>query len=150
MRGSGSRTTGLLQRKRANRRVRFIRAMNVSTCIYLSCLALLWRALLSCPVLISRHSRTCRLSAYLYEATNDSKYLDAAEQTGSFILRHLYNGTIILDSIDIKTCSQDNSLRLTYNTGYYVEALAVLANITSNATWSNVCVLSRILSAQYG
>ena len=80
-----------------------------------------------------------RLSAYLYETTIDSKYLDAAELTGNFIPNQMYNGTIVIDGLNMGTCTQVTSL-LPHDTGYYIEALAVLADIASNVTRSNVYV----------
>ncbi|KAI0314526.1 hypothetical protein OF83DRAFT_1085593 [Amylostereum chailletii] len=95
------------------------------------------------------NGETVGLSAYLFETTRDSKYSNAAELTGEFIRNHMYNGTIVLDGINIASCVQGTGLS-TYNTGYYVEALAVLANVTSNATWSGLLGDLVANSARFG
>lgn len=49
------------------------------------------------------------LSAMLYEATKDQKYLDAAEANHQFIKNHLYGHAgqdLVDDSISGKTCSE--------------------------------------------
>ena len=66
-----------------------------------------------------------------------SLFFDTAELTGNFIFDHMYSGIIVLYGVNTKTYIQGISLAA-YNTGYYVEALAALANITSNTTWSNM------------
>ena len=40
----------------------------------------------------------------------------------------MYNGTIILDTANVATCAVDTVMAFTYNTGYVLEGIAVLAN----------------------
>jgi hypothetical protein len=77
------------------------------------------------------------LSAYLYEATKDQKYLQVAELSAEFIKNHMYNGSIILDTFDLTVCGPPDSgdAAITYNSAFFIEGLAVLANVTNNATW---------------
>ncbi|KAI0074074.1 hypothetical protein K474DRAFT_1710153 [Panus rudis PR-1116 ss-1] len=75
------------------------------------------------------------LSAHLYEATKDNKYGDAAELSAAFIKNHLYNGTIIMDTITLAGCA-NNGLSVTYNSGFFIEGLSVYANVTGNSTWT--------------
>ncbi|KZV59923.1 hypothetical protein PENSPDRAFT_760252 [Peniophora sp. CONT] len=74
------------------------------------------------------------LSAYLYESnTSNTQYLAYANLTGNYLHRHLYNGTIMLDTTDVATCLLDKKTVLTYNTGYTLEGIAVLANLSKGA-----------------
>ena len=75
----------------------------------------------------------CRLSSYLFGATSNSSYGDAAELSADFIWNQLYNGTIILDTIDLKSCKQSEVV-LSYNSGMVIEGLADMA--TRNDTWA--------------
>ncbi|KAI0314523.1 hypothetical protein OF83DRAFT_1267414, partial [Amylostereum chailletii] len=77
------------------------------------------------------------LSAYLYEATLDSKYSVAAELSAKYIETHLYNGTIITDAFNVGTCvSPANDAVLTYNSGFAIEGFSVWANITKSSEWN--------------
>lgn len=78
-----------------------------------------------------------RLSAHLFEATNNTKYMSAAQLAAQFIQLHLYNGTIILDTFDIGTCSLSTGTSATYNSGFVIEGLSVLAS--KNSTWNPLC-----------
>lgn len=72
------------------------------------------------------------LGAYLYESSNQtSQYLVYANLTGQYLNHHLYNGTIMLDTANIATCAVDTTTAFTYNTGYTLEGIAILANLTS-------------------
>ncbi|VDC05859.1 unnamed protein product [Peniophora sp. CBMAI 1063] len=69
------------------------------------------------------------LGAYLYESSNrTSQYLAYANLTGQYLNYHLYNGTIMLDTANVATCAVDTATAFTYNTGYVLEGIAVLAN----------------------
>ncbi|VDC07923.1 unnamed protein product [Peniophora sp. CBMAI 1063] len=69
------------------------------------------------------------LGAYLYESnTSDTRYLALANLTGNYLRRHLYNGAIMLDTSTVATCTLDNTTILTYNTGYTLEGISILAN----------------------
>ncbi|KAJ3480126.1 hypothetical protein NLI96_g8573 [Meripilus lineatus] len=76
------------------------------------------------------------LTAYLYEATNDTKYYDAATLTATFIETQLYDKTVVTDGIGLVTCYPDR-LTLTYNSGYFIEALAIYAKVTNSVDWTS-------------
>lgn len=82
---------------------------------------------------------SCRLSARLYEKTDNQTYANAAELSAQFITSQLYNGTIILDSVSLMDCSLGHDL-VTYNSGLFIEGLSVYADITRNATWTTLYV----------
>ncbi|KAI0029035.1 Six-hairpin glycosidase-like protein [Vararia minispora EC-137] len=81
------------------------------------------------------------LSAYLYEGTKNQTYLDIAQLTAEFMRNHMYNGTIILDTFDVTVCGGPDTGEpgvFTYNEAFYIEGLAVLANVTGNSTWTSL------------
>ena len=47
----------------------------------------------------------------------------------------MYNGALIVDSYDVVNCSVDEVLPSTYNSAFYIEGLAVLANVTGDRVW---------------
>ena len=73
-----------------------------------------------------------RVSAYLYEATKNQTYRDAASSSQRFIQTQLMDTTtgLVRDLIDLSNCRYENELILTYNTGLYLEAVSVLWDIT--------------------
>ncbi|KAJ3490789.1 hypothetical protein NLI96_g1197 [Meripilus lineatus] len=75
------------------------------------------------------------LSAYLYEATNQDQYHNAATLSAEFIKAHLYNGAIIIDSIALSDCAVVAEA-VTYNSGFFIDGLSVYANYTNNSDWS--------------
>lgn len=75
------------------------------------------------------------LGAYLYESSNHtSQYLVYANLTGQYLNHHLYNGTIMLDTANLATCAVDSVTAFTYNTGYALEGIAILANQSLSST----------------
>lgn len=75
-----------------------------------------------------------RLGAYLYESSNDtSQYLAYAGLTGQYLYHHMYNGTIMLDTANLATCAVDTVTAFTYNTGYALEGIAILANQSTSS-----------------
>ena len=81
------------------------------------------------------------LSAYLFEATNQVQYDNAATLSAEFIKAHLYNGTIIVDSIALVDCTVITSA-VTYNSGFFIDGLSVYANYTNNSDWSTLYVIT--------
>ncbi|KZV60401.1 hypothetical protein PENSPDRAFT_620058 [Peniophora sp. CONT] len=74
------------------------------------------------------------LSAYLYEATGSQQYLTAAQESADFMQFHMLKpGGYVYDSYDVAKCAADNGT-VTYNSGWFVEGLSVLANVTQNST----------------
>ncbi|KAJ7840100.1 hypothetical protein B0H14DRAFT_2785959 [Mycena olivaceomarginata] len=77
------------------------------------------------------------LSALLAEATPDPMYLQAAEQSTAFIQAHLLSiENVVQDTISGRaneSCAL-NGGPAPYNSGLMIEALAILASITKNAT----------------
>lgn len=78
----------------------------------------------------------CRLSAYLYDITDNQTYYDATVMTYTFIDSHIFNEAkgYVMDSFLVQTCVGDDPLVMTYNTGLYLEALSLFANKTANTT----------------
>ena len=86
--------------------------------------------------------RHFRLSAYLYEITNNQTYFDATMRSHAFMESHLYNttGGYIVDSFSPATCNYPNSVAVTYKQGLFLEALSVFAGATNNSTLSQLSV----------
>jgi predicted alpha-1,6-mannanase (GH76 family) len=82
-----------------------------------------------------------RLSAYLAEATGDSKYTQAAILSANWIKNHRYSTAthIVLDSINAVDCGASaDDFTFTYNSGKFVEGLAVLKDVTKDAQWTDL------------
>ncbi|EKM60794.1 uncharacterized protein PHACADRAFT_179974 [Phanerochaete carnosa HHB-10118-sp] len=75
---------------------------------------------------------TLGLSSYLATATGNQTYAAAAELSAEFIWNHLYNGTIILDGIDLHSCNVSSGV-LSYNSGHTIEGLADISS--RDQTW---------------
>ena len=90
-----------------------------------------------------------RLSAYLYEETRDDKYKQVAEHTATFAKTHLFNGTVVIDHIDVHKCIRSENEARTYNSGLLIEGLSVLANVTRNVTLSRQYVLVFMSGVEY-
>ncbi|KAJ6556210.1 hypothetical protein B0H19DRAFT_1262307 [Mycena capillaripes] len=79
------------------------------------------------------------LSALLAEATNDAMYLNAAQASADFIHAHLYSvQNVVQDTIsgresDACALVQEN-VEASYNSGLFIEGLAILYSITQNAS----------------
>ncbi|KAJ6528130.1 hypothetical protein B0H19DRAFT_969317, partial [Mycena capillaripes] len=77
-----------------------------------------------------------RVSALLAEATNNSAYLDAAKKSAAFIQTHLYNANGLV--LEIMSASQNDSCKTiddsvdSFNSGLFIEGLAVLVSLTSD------------------
>ena len=48
---------------------------------------------------------TTRLSAYLYEETQNPAYYEEAQLSVDFMVNHMWNGTIVYEDFDLDTCS---------------------------------------------
>lgn len=92
--------------------------------------------------IISTHSWCAfSLSAYLAEATGDSKYTTAAILSANWIKNHRYQTStqLVLDSINAVDCSVSaDDFTFTYNSGKFVEGLAVLATVTKDQQWTTL------------
>ncbi|VDB95869.1 unnamed protein product [Peniophora sp. CBMAI 1063] len=77
------------------------------------------------------------LSAYLFEATNETVYSEAAQLSVDFMIHHLWNGTIVYDMFNLNTCTPHPN-PLTVNQAGFIEGLAVWANVTKNATLTSL------------
>ncbi|KAK0222039.1 hypothetical protein IW262DRAFT_1377757 [Armillaria fumosa] len=77
------------------------------------------------------------VSALLAEATGNKTYLDAAVSSATFIHSHLYNvQNVVQDSISARkndSCSVGSGTN-PYNSGLFIEGLAILDSISGNAT----------------
>ncbi|VDB95867.1 unnamed protein product [Peniophora sp. CBMAI 1063] len=83
------------------------------------------------------------LSAYLFEATNQSFYREAAQLSVDFMIRHMWNGTLVVDTLHLTDCSVDVD-PVTLDQAGYIEGLSVWANVTQNATL--VAILRDVVS----
>ncbi|KIJ55510.1 hypothetical protein M422DRAFT_151671 [Sphaerobolus stellatus SS14] len=82
------------------------------------------------------------VSAYLAEATEDLKYLDAATLSQQFIVNHLYANSLALDTISGRAsdnCALSAPL-FTYNSGKFVEGLSIISALTGNTSTQNLMV----------
>ncbi|VDB95868.1 unnamed protein product [Peniophora sp. CBMAI 1063] len=77
------------------------------------------------------------LSAYLFEATNQSYFSDAAQLSMDFMIRHMWNGAFVVDTFRLRDCSLDPK-PCTLDQAGFVEGLSVWANITQNATLTSL------------
>ncbi|KAJ3481295.1 hypothetical protein NLI96_g7759 [Meripilus lineatus] len=75
------------------------------------------------------------LSAHLLELTSNSTYHHASELSANFIKANLFNGAIVNDTISLGDCTITTTV-LTYDSGFFIEGLAIYANITQNADWT--------------
>lgn len=78
-----------------------------------------------------------RLSARLFEATLEPQYQAAAELSAAFIQSQMYDGAVIMDAIDVASCYV-STLLVTYNSGFTIEGLSVLAS--KSASWTPLLV----------
>lgn len=108
--------------------------------ITLPCTVPLWRTFHE-PIYFELALTVNSLSAYLYEATNQDQYHNAATLSAEFIKAHLYNGAIIIDSIALSDCAVVAEA-VTYNSGFFIDGLSVYANYTNNSDWSTLCVIA--------
>lgn len=81
------------------------------------------------------------VSALLAEATGNKTYLDAAINSATFIHSHLYNvQNVVQDNISARkndSCSVGSGIN-PYNSGLFIEGLAILDSISGNATTQNL------------
>ena len=68
----------------------------------------------------ARSQRMNRLSAYLYESTNNSIYEQTAQLSLDFIINHLLAGDLVLDTFTLSSCKKAAGL-LTLNQAFFVE-----------------------------
>ena len=91
-----------------------------------------------------------RLSAYLAEATKETKYKNAAIRSAKWIKAHMISpNNVVLDSLNGASCARSaSSWIFTYNSGKVIEGLSVLHDITKDAQWDKLSVVpSLTLSA---
>ncbi|VDB93435.1 unnamed protein product [Peniophora sp. CBMAI 1063] len=85
------------------------------------------------------------MSAYLYEETQNTAYLDAAQLSMDFILHHMWNGTLVVQTLTLNTCTVPDATPLPLDQAGFIEGLAILANVTHNATFTALHVHPRPL-----
>ena len=68
----------------------------------------------------ARAQRMHRLSAYLYESTNNSIYEQTAQLSLDFIINHLLAGDLAFDTFTLSSCKKAAGL-LTLNQAFFVE-----------------------------
>lgn len=97
------------------------------------------------------HTYSASLSAYLYEQSKDSIYLDAAEATASFINSLMLSYNKVVGQVDLFFCptsGDDPGVEKThsYDSGFFIEGLALLANLAGNGTYSDLYVCLCLLT----
>ncbi|KAH9923366.1 glycoside hydrolase [Fomitopsis serialis] len=83
------------------------------------------------------------LSAFLASATDDtSTYLGPAVAAAQWIEnQNINSASLVLDSVDGHDCTRSAASWLfTYNTGKFVEGLAVLADVSGDAHWTTLMI----------
>lgn len=81
------------------------------------------------------------LSAYLASASGGSAtYLNPAIAAATWIKNHnLNSNNIVLDTVNAHDCSKSpDSWTFTYNTGKFIEGLAVLADVSGSSQWRDL------------
>lgn len=85
-----------------------------------------------------------RLSAHLFELTNDTKYLSAAAAAANFVSTHMYDGNAIVDTVRLSSspsaagpnCTTLPIPQFSYITGFTIWGFAVLG--TQNASYTTL------------
>ncbi|KAF8160009.1 endo-1,6-alpha-mannosidase [Crassisporium funariophilum] len=87
------------------------------------------------------------LSAYLAETTGQAKYKDAAILSAKWIrAQNINGGNIVLDSVSGANCARSPATWIfTYNSGKFVEGLAVLFDVTKDNQWNQL--MTNIIAA---
>ncbi|KZV70409.1 hypothetical protein PENSPDRAFT_752603 [Peniophora sp. CONT] len=79
------------------------------------------------------------LSGYLYNVTGNTTYLDAAELAGEFMQKNAYQpGHPIQLGINASDCAPQDTSITTWDTGLYLQGVAVLASITGNNSYQTI------------
>ncbi|KAE9396273.1 endo-1,6-alpha-mannosidase [Gymnopus androsaceus JB14] len=80
------------------------------------------------------------LSAFLAETTGNDTYTNASILSAQWIQNLQINPDgIVLDTVDGEACTRSPSTELfTYNSGKYLEGLAVLADVTGDDSWTTL------------
>ena len=75
--------------------------------------------------------------------TKDSKYTNAAILSANWMKAHNINSkNIVLDSESGSDCTRSPSNYIfTYNSGKLIEGLAILASVTGDNQWNQLCVI---------
>lgn len=69
------------------------------------------------------------LSSDIFNVTSNATHGLAAELSAEFIWNHLYNGTIIMDTMNLQDCSYTPTTLATYNSGKTIEGLSNLVEL---------------------
>lgn len=79
--------------------------------------------------------RPARLSSYLYNATQNSTYSDAANLAIGFMRNFVSDGnTPTQDGFNLAHCTRGISNNFTYNSGYFIEGLAAYTALTGDSS----------------
>ena len=79
-----------------------------------------------------------RLSALLYEATENQTYADAAQQSFKFIKDVLYDGSLVHDRIDLGNCEWIDIQ--SSNSGYAIEGVSIYTSKVNDSDASSLWV----------
>ena len=75
----------------------------------------------------NRYLQWLSLSALLYNATSNPIFANAAQTTAAFIRNHLFNGTVVFNSITLANCMIQAHPLFSSSSGLFIEGLAHLA-----------------------
>lgn len=94
--------------------------------------------------LLYRTNRLASLSVYLFEATSNMTYLNAAKLSHQFMESNLYNNNtgITMDIFSVASCSVANPNAIfSYNTAFHLEGVSALANASRDPVLAELWVL---------
>ena len=98
-------------------------------------------------VLALSHATLYSLSARLYDITRNATYLDAAEQSIQFMQTYMIklnnSGLAITGILDATSCTPGDTSLTADDVGPYIEGLSIVANVTTNQTYTQMCVRVR-------
>ena len=80
-----------------------------------------------------------RLSAYLFEETQDPMYYEAAQLSVDFMIRYMWSGSTVNYAFSLHTCTANSDLQLTAFQSGFVEGVISYASPLPSLTSSNEC-----------
>ncbi|KZV60859.1 hypothetical protein PENSPDRAFT_325374 [Peniophora sp. CONT] len=87
------------------------------------------------------------LSSSLYTATLNTTFRDAAQLSIQFVKNFLSNGTMILDTYEIQSCSLMGPGTFTYNGGYFLQGASVYYSNVSTASAQDLAYLNELAAS---
>ena len=69
-----------------------------------------------------------RLSAYLFEETQDPIYYEAAQLSADFMIRYMWSGSTVYYDFSLHTCTANSDLQLTVFQSGFIEGVISCAS----------------------